>query len=187
MSVSLSPPSRTFPILGMAQQLFCRLEQMEHFYGTYFSSTKDGVKTVARQFQDTDKNISIIQNDGDVLILSGCEKRCHSSAVMDLTFFKDSFSNIRLEIHLVLSQWDHTDTITNISFHYCICRFKWHIYMLSAWQLDKQLQQTGSECRAAADLPGDVSSQPRRQGPAALTRPLFLLPSFSLLLDSKEC
>lgn len=74
VSVSLSLPSRTFPILGVAQQLFCRLEQMEHFYGTYFSSTKDGVKTVARQFQDTDKNISIIQNDGDVLILSGCEK-----------------------------------------------------------------------------------------------------------------
>lgn len=91
---------------------------------------------------------------------------------MDLTFFKDSFSNIRLEIHLVLSQWDHTDPITNISFHYCICRFKWHIYMLSARQLDKQLQQTGLECRAAADLPVDVSSQPRRQGPAALT-PLY--------------
>lgn len=57
--------------------------------------------------------------------------------LMDLTFFKDSFSNIRLEIHLGLSQWDHTDTITNISFHYRICRCKWHIYILSAWELDK--------------------------------------------------
>lgn len=33
--------------------------------------------------------------------------------------FKGSFSNIRLKIRLVLSQGDHTDTITNISFHYC--------------------------------------------------------------------
>lgn len=99
--------------------------------------------------------------------------------LMDLTFFKDSFSNIRLEIHLGLSQWDHTDTITNISFHYRICRFKWHIYILSTWELDKQLQQIGLECHRGTDLSVDVYSQHQHQGPAALTGPVFLLPSLS--------
>lgn len=88
-----------------------------------------------------------MQSDGDVPVVSGCEKRCHSSPVMDLPFFKDSFSNIRLEIHLGSSQWGHTDTITNISFHYCIWSIKWHIYILSAWGLDKQLQQIGLDAK----------------------------------------
>lgn len=98
---------------------------------------------------------------------------------MDLTSFKDSFSNIRLEIHLALSQWDHTDTITSISFHYCICRFKWHIYILSAWELDKQLSQIRLECRAAQVLSVDFYSERWHQGPVALIGPVFLLPPFS--------
>lgn len=138
VSISLSLPSRTFSLAWYNSCSPDQSKRKEHSHGTYFF-TKDGVKTEARQFRETDKNISVIQNDGDILIMTGCEKRCHSSTVMDLTSFKDSFRNIRLEIHLALSQWDHTDTITSISLHYCICRFKWHIYILSAWELDKQL------------------------------------------------
>lgn len=140
---------------------------------------KDGVKTVVRQFQETDKKYFNHVKWGDVPIMSGCEKWCHASAVMELTYFKDSFSNIRLEIHLLLRQWDHTDTITNISFHYCICRFKWHIYILSAWELDKQLQQIGWECRGREDLREDFYNQPWHQHPAASLALWFLLPSFS--------
>lgn len=99
--------------------------------------------------------------------------------IMELIFFKDSFSNIRLEIHLGLSQWDHIDTITNISFHYCICRFKWHIYILSAWELDKQLQQIGLERRGTEAPSVDFYGQHWHQGPAAITGLRFLLPFFS--------
>lgn len=154
---------------------------------TYFSSTKDGVKTVVRQFQETAKKCFNHAKWGDVPTVSGCEKWCHASAVMELTYFKDSFSNIRLEIHLLLRQWDHTDTITNISFHYCICRFKWHIYILSAWELDKQLQQIGWECGGKEDLPEDstislgISAQ-RPHWPCDFC----CLPSVALL-DSKDC
>lgn len=178
VSISLSLPSGTF---FLAWHYSCSPDQSEwkeHSHGTYFS-TKDGVKTETRQFQETDKNISVIQKDGDVLIMTGCEKRCHSSTIMDLTSFKDSFSNIRLEIHLALSQWDHTDTITSISFHYCISRFKWHIYILSTWELDKQPEQIGLERRGAQDLSVDFCSEHWHQGPVALIGPVFLLPSFS--------
>lgn len=142
---------------------------------------KRWVKTVAKQFQETDKNIYFNHAKWQRY---PCHVRMWEAMplfpVMDLTFFKDSFSNIRLEIHLGLSQWDHTDTITNISFHYCICRFKWHICILSAWELDKQLQQIGLECRrGTADLFVGFYNQPWHQGPAAIIGPMFLMPSFS--------
>lgn len=105
--------------------------------------------------------------------MSGCEMWCHSSAVMDLTYFEDSLSNIRLESHLVLRQWDHTDTITNISFHYCICRFKWHIYILPGWGFDKQLQQIGMESWGTEDLSADFYHQLWHQGPVALIGPVL--------------
>lgn len=93
--------------------------------------------------------------------------------------FKNSFNNIRLEIHLVLSQWDHRDTITNISSHYGICRFKWHIYILSVWEPDKQRQQIGLECWRMEDLAVDFNGGNGHQSPASLIGPIFLLLSFS--------
>lgn len=93
--------------------------------------------------------------------------------------FKDSFGNIGLEIHLVLSQYNHTDTITNISFYYCICRFQWHIYILSARKPDKQFPQIGLERWGTEEPSVAFHSRRRHLGPAALIGPVFLLPSFS--------
>lgn len=127
-----------------------------------------------------------MQGDRHVPIVSGCEKWHHSPPVIDPTFFKDSFSNIRLEIHLGSSQGGHTDTITNISFHYCICGFKWHIYILSAWELDKQLQQIGWERQGTEDLAVDFYSQCGiRAQQLALARCSCCLLS-AVLLDSEE-
>lgn len=64
----------------------------------------------------------------NVPIMSGCEEWWHSSTIIGLTCWRT---------HLTILGWKSIsfwaceairDTITNISFHYCICRCKWHIY-----------------------------------------------------------
>lgn len=96
----------------------------------------------------------------------------------DLPFYKDSLSNIRLKTHLDWSSWDHRATITSISFHYCICWCKWHIYILSVWKLDKQLRKIRQGCQGSEALVLGVHNQHQHQAPTMLVSPVFLLPSF---------
>lgn len=76
---SLSLPYRTSPWPGTTAIIHLRVDRSNTCISHSSPAQKMGLKLKQGNFKKQIKKfISIMQNDGDVPLMSGCEKRCHS-------------------------------------------------------------------------------------------------------------